>query len=190
MIPGIPERLEVEYKRHGTKCLIGNFEVATGKLIAPQILDSRTSLDFLTNIQELIRIDPTAEWIVITDQLNTHMSEPLVRWVADQIQFEGDLGKNGKACRQGRGILKSTKTRKAFLEETSHRIRFLYTPKHCSWMNQVELWFSGLSRKFLKRSSFKSVVELTEGILEYISASNHNAKPYVWTYGGKVLQTI
>lgn len=189
MRSGSTEKLEVEYRRHGTQCLIGNFEVATGKMLAPQILDTRTTNDFLKNIQELVMTDPNGEWIFIADQLNTHKSDPLVRWIAQQIQFQGDLGKNGKACKDGRGILKSIKTRMEFLENKTHRIRFLYTPKHCSWMNQIELWFSGISRRYLKRTSFESIVKLKEGILNYINVCNLTARAYKWAYSGQVLQS-
>ena len=185
MQPGSPEKIEHEYIRHGTKCLIANFEVGTGKIIAPMISDTRGDGDFLKNIKNVVATDPESEWLFILDQLNTHKSVSLVKWVANEIGFAGDLGVNRK-----RGILKSMKTRMKFLEEQSHRIRFQYTPKHCSWMNQIEIWFSGLSRKYLKRSNFTSTTDLEKGILNYIKWFNEEiAKPYKWTYKGKVLQS-
>lgn len=184
MRSGSPEKIEHEYLRHGTKCLIGNFEVGTGKIIAPMISDTRGDDDFLKNIQNVIATDPEGEWLFILDQLNTHKSVSLVKWVANEIGFTGDLGIDRK-----RGILKSMVTRMEFLEHQSHRIRFLYTPKHCSWMNQIEIWFSGLSRKYLNRSNFTSTSDLEIGILNYIKWFNDEiAKPFKWTYEGKVLQ--
>jgi transposase len=188
MMPGSPEKIEHEYIRHGTQCLIGNLEVATGKILTPFVGDTRTEQDFLNNIKNVVSTDPEAQWVFIVDQLNTHKSESLVRWLANEIKYEGDLGKNGHASRKGKGILKSMQSRMDFLEDKTHRIRFLFTPKHCSWMNQIEIWFSGLSRRYLKRSSFSSIQELKQGILDFIAFFNENAKPFKWTYEGKVLQ--
>jgi transposase len=79
---------------------------------------------------------------------------------------------------------KNSTSRKRFLEDESHRIRFVYTPKHCSWLNQIENWFSGLSRRVLKRGSFASVDELKAKILDYIKFYNETAKPMDWKYDG------
>lgn len=178
------EKIEHEYVRHGTQCLIANFEVGTGKIIAPYINGKREECNFLLNIQNLVSTDPEGKWIIILDQLNIHKSPSLVKWIANQIGFKEDLGVVRK-----RGILRSMVSRMKFLENKSHRIRFQFTPKHCSWMNQVEIWFSGLSRKCLKRASIKSTEELKELIFGYIKFKNNIAKPYKWTYKGKVLQS-
>ena len=77
----------------------------------------------------------------------------------------------------------------AFLQDVSHRIRFVYTPKHTSWLNQIELWFSILVRRLLKQGSFSSVYELKERILAFIEYFNCTmAKPFKWTYKGCPLQ--
>src|SRR3712207_2445578 len=111
--------------------------------------------------------DPKAEWILITDQLNTHQSESLVKWVAQQCGIDTDLGIKGE-----KGILKSMATRAEFLQDKNHRIRFVYTPKHSSWLNQVELWFSILVRRLLKRGNFTSVEDLRQQILSFIAYFN------------------
>jgi len=180
---GKTERQEYEYVRHGTQCLTANFEVATGKQLAPSIGATRTEQDFVTHIARTVATAPDDRWIFITDQLNTHQSESLVQWVANTIGETDELGEKGKA-----GILKSMPTRAKFLSYTEHRIRFVYTPKHCSWLNQIEMWFSILVRRLLKRASCKSTAELRQRILEFIAYFNATlAKPFKWTYTGRPL---
>jgi DDE superfamily endonuclease len=180
---GKTERQEYEYVRHGTQCLTANFEVATGKQLAPSLGATRTEQDFVTHIARTVATAPDDRWIFITDQLNTHQSESLVQWVANTIGETDELGEKGKA-----GILKSMPTRAEFLSYTEHRIRFVYTPKPCSWLNQIEMWFSLLVRRVLKRASCKSTGELRQRILEFIAYFNATlAKPFKWTYTGRPL---
>ena len=130
------------------------------------------------------RLLKRSRMVFILDQLNTHRSAGLVELVAEECGLVEPLGEKGKT-----GILKSMKSRKAFLEDPTHRIQFVYTPRHSSWLNQVEIWFSILTRRTLKRTSFKSVEDLQQRIRDFIEYFNAVlAKPFNWTYTGKPLQ--
>ena len=137
MGPGRVQGREYEYIRHGTLCLIANLEVWCGCIIAPTLGPTRTEADFAAHVEQTVATDPLAGWVFIVDNLNTHQSESLVLYVAEACGIEEDLGEKGKS-----GVLKSQASRAAFLSDPSHRIRFVYTPKHSSWLNQVEIWFS------------------------------------------------
>lgn len=182
-IPGALEQQEFDYTRHGTQCLIANFEVATGQVYAPTVSSSRTEEDFANHLLQTVATDLQAQWIFIVDNLDTHQSESLVWLVAELCDLEVELGEKGR-----QGILQSQRTRAAFLSDPSHRIRLVYTPKHASWLNQIELWFSILVRRLLKRASFTSVADLKKRILAFIDYFNRTmAKPFKWTYTGRPL---
>lgn len=185
MRPGKVECREFEYIRHGTQTLIANFDVATGQVVVPTIDQTRTEADFLSHCQRLIASDPNAScWHLIMDCLNIHQSESLVRWIADIEGIALDtLGIKGQS-----GILQSMSTRAQFLANPQHKVVFHFTPKHCSWLNQVEIWFSILTRKLLSRGSFSSQADLKQQILNFIDYFNQKlARPFQWTFKGKLL---
>lgn len=183
MQPGEVERREFEYVRHGTQTLIASMDVATGQMLAPSVGPTRTEADFATHIEGVVETARYDSWIFVCDQLNTHKSEALVRLVAAREGRGEDLGVKGVS-----GILQTLATREAYLCDPSHRIRFVFTPKHTSWLNQVEIWFSVLSRRLLKRASFVSADELRTQLLAFIDYFNRTlAKPFRWTYRGRPL---
>ena len=184
MIEGHVELREFEYIRHGTQALIASFSVATGKIIASSVGPTRREDDFARHIETVLASDEKAGWIFVVDQLNTHKSETLVRLVAQHCRLETELGVKGKS-----GILQSMPTRAAFLSDERHRIRFVYTPKHTSWLNQIEIWFSILVRKLLKRGNFASTEALKARIEAFILYFNRTmARAFKWTYKGRPLQ--
>lgn len=180
---GFVARREYEYLRHGTIGLFGNFHVPTGRILAPLLRETRTEEDFLENVDNVIATDPSGTFRLIVDNLNTHCSESCVRYVAACCDLTDDLGVKGR-----HGILKSMATRREFLSVPSHRIRFLYLPRHTSWLNQIEIWFGTLRRKVTRFGNFPSVNSLRERILAFIEYYNTTlAHPYNWTYTGRVM---
>ena len=186
MKPGQPERIDPEYIRHGTTGIIASRNVVIGEIVNPMVQPTRKEEDYLNHIEGVLSSYPDDRHIFLNDNLNTHMSESLVRMVAriESID-ESALGVKDKC-----GILKSMKTRSEFLMDKSHQVVFVYTPKHCSWLNQIECWFSIITRRLLnKRASFKSVEELEEKIRSFIDYYNQFLKkPFQWNFKGKLLR--
>ena len=187
MQPGQPVRREFEYERHGTLSLLAGLDVAGGK-VQGFCRPTRNEADFVALVDSLVQAHPQAlRFTFVLDNLNTHQSESLVRYVArDAALAESLLGVKGKE-----GFLQSQETRAQFLSDPTHRIRFCYTPKHASWMNQIEIWFGILVRKVIRRGNFASLADLQqklEGFMDYFNRTM--AKPFKWTYQGKPLQGL
>lgn len=145
--PGSPALHEFEYIRHGTMSMIAFLRIADGRVQHPYLNSSRNEEDFCNAVRQLISQDAEKNYIIICDGLNIHKAESLVKLAAQECRITDDLGIKGKES-----ILKSMKSRKEFLMDESHRIRFIYTPKHSSWVNQIEIWFSIINRKLLKKA--------------------------------------
>ena len=184
--PEYVAKIECQYTRHGTVCVTGNWDVVEGQMIATTIDETRNNRDFANHISQTIRTDPRAGWVFVVDNLNTHCGEELIRIVATQLGINQDtLGQAKK-----RGILKTMKTRREFLSDPTHRIRFVYIPKHSSWLNQVEVIFGFISKRVMRAGNFTSQADLTEKIKAFIEYFNRTyAKPMNWTYNGRPVKT-
>jgi transposase len=178
---GSYRRKEFEYIRHGTTSLMAAVDVGKGEIVSHRIHPTRNEEDFVTFIKATTEhYSKEDQVIIMADQLNTHKSESLVKWVAEQIGFEGDLGTKGH-----KGILKTMQSRQTFLEDESHRIRFVFTPKHCSWLNPIENWFAKLQRHVIANGNFSSVRALESRIESYVVFYNQClVKPLKWKFKG------
>ena len=184
LAPGKAARREFEYIRHGTATFLPNLDVASGQVVAPTCGTTRTKADFRAHAKQTVASDPLASrWRFVCDNLNIHLSQSLVRWVTERDDLGLDLGEFGKS-----GILHNKATRAAFLSDPSHSIVFHYTPKHCSWLNQIEIWLSILVRKVIRRGNFTSVDDVQAKVRAFIDYFNQTmAKPFAWTFNGKAL---
>jgi DDE superfamily endonuclease len=183
--PGLVARHEFEYKRHGTCSFFINFDVTSGQVFSPSSGPTRTEVDFVAHVRRTVESDPSAsQWHFVVDNLDIHRSESLVRYVAEVGGCTEDLG-----VKYVRGVLRSKASRAAFLSNPTHPLVFHYTPKHASWLNQVEIWLSILVRKLLRRGNFTSTDDLRAQVLAFIAYFNRTmAKPFKWTYEGKPLR--
>ena len=175
--PGRPEKRENDYIRHGTRTLITSLVVATGEVIG-DLGPTRTSVDFATHLGRVAGQFPEIQgWDWVVDNLNTH-------WSLDVCRLMADLCKVPFIERE----LRTGPQRRAFLTDPTHKHLFHFTPTHGSWLNQVELWFSVLGRRFLRRGDFGSMSEFEARLLAFVADYNRNhAHPYRWTYTGTPL---
>jgi transposase len=175
--PGQPELQEFEYIRRGTRCLLATLVVPTGQVIG-SVTEQRGTWDFVRHLRDVVEQFPNItrfHWVV--DNLNTHYTFAL-------CQYLGKLS----GVWDNRPKLRTGPQRRAFLTDPSHKHVVYYTPKHGSWLNQIEIWFSVLTRRVLRRGEVRSVDELARKILAYIAYyDKHQAHPYAWTYTGKPL---
>jgi transposase len=175
--PDRPSLREFEYIRHGTRCLIASLIVPTGHVIG-DVLAQRTSADFCRHVRHVARQFPDVErfhWVM--DNLNTHWSVDLCHTIArlSGVRFEPKHLRTGSE-------------RRAFLTDPEHKHVIHYTPKHGSWLNQIEIWFGVLQRRLLRRGEFSSKADLTRQLYAYLEYYNvHWARPYRWTYTGQPL---
>ena len=181
--PGQVGKRECQYTRHGTLSLTGSWHVVLGQMIHTTVDATRNGKDFADHIEQTIQTDPDANWIFVMDNLNTHYGEEVVRRIARLHDIADDtLGDKKKR----RGILGSTKSRREFLRDPSHRIRFVFLPKHSSWLNQIEVVFGIVSKRVMRHGSFTSTDDLKSKLLAFIGYFNQTfAKPFNWTYTGK-----
>jgi transposase len=174
---GRRERREHEYIRHGTRVLINSLAVATGQ-IAWTISVTRKATDFVAHLQQAYASLPRMQrydWVM--DNLNTHWSLDVCRLVARwcQVPFRPKQLKTGSQ-------------RRALLCDPGHRHVFHFTPTHGSWLNQAELFFGVLHRRFLARGSFGSAKEFALRLEQFLHDYNaRHAHPYRWTYTGEPL---
>jgi transposase len=180
--PGQTAKEEFQYTRHGTVCVTANWHVVLGQILTPTISETRDNQDFARHIEQTIATDPTAGWVFVGDNLNTHCGEPLVRLVADRLGI--DPATLGAAKKEG--VLSTMATRRAFLSDPSHRIRFVYLPKHSSWLNQIEIIFGIINRRVMRHGSFTSKSDLIEKLKRFMDYFNETiARPMNWTYTGR-----
>ena len=174
---GRVKKREFNYIRHGTQSLIAGIQIATGEVYG-QIGQTRTEEDFVDFIDYIVKGEQEGlNYIFIVDQLNIHKSEALVRWVANINNDTAQLGVKGKY-----GILKDMNSRMEYLSRKTGRIRFVFTPKHCSWLNLIEVWFSQLSKRVLQFGDFTSQDDLAEKVLNYLDYYNrYLAKSFKWS---------
>lgn len=175
-------KIECQYTRHGTLSLTGSWDVVTGQMIITTINETRNAEDFASHIRKTVATAPDDEWVFVMDNLNTHYAEPIVQAVAELIGMDrSELGDK----KRRKGILGSTTTRREFLTDASHPIRFVFIPKHSSWLNQIEIIFGVIAKRVMRHGNFSSKKDLRAKLLSFIEYFNRTyAKPVDWTYDG------
>jgi len=144
--PGLPNRVEHEYRRVGALNLFAAFDTRTGKVYG-QCYDRKRQKEFMAFLEYLdARIPGNIKTIhVICDNVPTHHGKKVRAWRAKHPRFQ-----------------------------------FHFTPVHCSWMNQVEQWFSILQRKRFRIADFESKADLKVKLEQFIEEWNEVAHPFNW----------
>lgn len=173
MLPGKPALREFGYIRHGTVTLFGAFNPHTGK-ISGQLTERHRAREFCEFLKRIVKKHPRREIHLIVDNFKTHLTEEVRKLVA-------------KLCRLNWEKM-TEEEKKGVLQKPNKRIVFHFLPFHASWLNQIEIWFSFLSRDLLRRGSFTSKKDLKQKLFHYIQDYNrHRAHPFKWTYTGQPL---
>jgi hypothetical protein len=177
ILPGLPRRREHEYVRLGMRHLSATFCVPTGQ-VAHDLSLTHNGSDFMSHLGHAVTELPEAKryhWVL--DNNRTHSTPAVCAWVAQQGGLELDESE-----------LKTAKARRAWLSEPEHKHVFHFTPVHGSWLNQVEMFFSVLTRRLLKRDDFASVEAFVQRVGQWMSHYNREkAHPYRWTCTGRPL---
>lgn len=186
-LPNQVAKVECQYTRHGTLSLTGSWDVVQGQMIHTTIDETRDAEDFAHHIGRTVATDPFARWVIVADNLNTHYGEPVVRLVAELLGVDpAQLGNK----KRRRGVLGCVRSRREFLTDPSHRIRLVYTPKHSSWLNQIEVVFGVIAGRVIRDGDFSSKHDLKTKLLEFIDYYNRSyARPLNWTYTGRPILT-
>jgi len=182
LYPDIPmtyehiRKREYHYKRHGVLNLIAGLVVATGDVIGGCYQRNRNIefCDFLA--RAYYHFKDSNEIHIIADNYSTHAHVNVCLLVARFCGIEISMEN-----------LKTKKHRVKFLESNDKKIIFHFLPTHASWLNQIEIWFSILSKKVIRNGNFPGTFDLANKIIDYMNLEwNPNAHPFQWTYKGKV----
>jgi transposase len=173
MVPGRPVRREFGYIRHGTQTLFAAFATQTGKVLG-QVCDRHRSEEFCGFLKKIFRKFPDKEIHIIVDNFKTHMTEAVRKLVALACDLDWES--------------MTKEERKEVLQKPNKHIVFHFLPFHASWLSQVEIWFSFLSRDVLRRGNFTSKQDLRNKVYDYIDDyDRYRAHPFKWTYAGQPL---
>lgn len=175
--PGSIKKIEHHYRRHGIRNLIASFVVATGEVFGN--LYSRNRNFELTNH--------------LTQMFNKHHTYDEVHIIADNYGTATHMNTCllvAKFCKIhiSKEKLKTKQQRVEFMKSKNKWIIFHFLPTHASWLNQIEIWFSILQKKVIKKGNFESTEDLDNKILSFIKNewNQKKAHPFQWTYKGKI----
>jgi transposase len=178
---GKVRRRDHRYKRRGTTCFIGVFEVGTGKVWGRFVAnrDTATTAALIAEVCDAPSVKRAPAVHFVMDQLSTHSTMAMCEVVASKSGVELDPKK-----------LKTGALRKIFLLDPQKRVVVHFTPLRASWLDQIEVWFSILSRKVLLAESFNSIADLQAKVFAFVVYYNRwLARPFRWTYTGAPCRT-